>query len=198
MPFNIITFRKQTEKARNSFKNIAYNAALTRFTAAKNESLKDFDDHPITKELRAGPDASNSSGTLGGKGNLFSFIGFYEGEDPTNIVREALEVYWNLERTPIIEDKGNRINFKFKVNSPSLTKLYSLTPLPWEEGRSWLRGIEKGISGLGNYIYWKTLPNPPSRSGTGIQSQTILRNAIFRPRDYMTEILKTFESNFRR
>ena len=32
------------------------------------------------------------------------------------------------------------------------------TPLPFESGRSWLYGIETGISGFGNYMYkkWKT------------------------------------------
>ena len=51
----------------------------------KQEALKllvAFDDHEITKEIEAGPGARNSSGTLGGYGNLYTFIGFSRGQDP--------------------------------------------------------------------------------------------------------------------
>lgn len=198
MRFNVITFRKQTEKARNSFKNLAYNAAAARFNSIKNESLREFENHLVTREIEEGEEASNISGTLGGRGNLFSFIGFNKGEDPIDVVREALEILWDLEEKPIIEDKGSKINFKFKVKSPTLSKLYSLTPLPWESGRSWLRGIEKGISGLGSYIYWKKLPSPPSFSGTGIQSRGYVRSTEFKVTDYMTVILDNFNKRFSR
>ena len=37
---------------------------------------QDFESHPVTQELDGGENASNISGTLGGYGNLFSFLGF--------------------------------------------------------------------------------------------------------------------------
>ena len=43
---------------------------------AKSNFIEQFEEHPITKEIQDGPEASNSSGTLNGQGNLFSFIGF--------------------------------------------------------------------------------------------------------------------------
>ena len=46
-----------------------------KFNAIKNQLIQEFLNHPITQEIKAGPNASNSSGTLNGKGNLFSFIG---------------------------------------------------------------------------------------------------------------------------
>ena len=42
----------------------------------QKELVKNFTVHPITVELDAGPRASNTSGALGGYGNLYSFIGF--------------------------------------------------------------------------------------------------------------------------
>lgn len=39
----------------------------------QKELQKQFQIHPITVELDAGPRASNTSGTLGGYGNLFFF-----------------------------------------------------------------------------------------------------------------------------
>ena len=39
--------------------------------------IKQFESHPVTKEISGGSSSSNVSGTLGGYGNLFSFIGFH-------------------------------------------------------------------------------------------------------------------------
>ena len=36
--------------------------------------VDEFVNHPVTKEIEGGVTASNQSGTLGGYGNLFSFI----------------------------------------------------------------------------------------------------------------------------
>ena len=48
-----------------------------RMAGLKGVAMKEFDRHPITRELQQGPSSTNLSGTLGGTGNLFSFIGFY-------------------------------------------------------------------------------------------------------------------------
>ena len=50
--------------------------------------VKQFQTHPITVEIDGGPLATNSSGTLGGYGNLFSFIGFSSGSNPTSIIKK--------------------------------------------------------------------------------------------------------------
>ena len=192
--FSVINFRKETAKSRNSLKNIAYNAALAKLNGARNGMLQEFNDHDVTKEIEQGPDGQNISNTLGGRGNLFSFIGFNAGEKPTDVVKQALRGFGELDRIPVIEEKGSVVRFKFLVKSATLQSLYESTPLPWESGKSWLEGIEKGISGLGHYIYWKVLPNPPSRSGTGVQAKNLLRSASFvaRSGSYMSKILNNF------
>ena len=40
------------------------------------QMLREFDSHPVTTEISSGPKAGNTSNTLSGRGNLFSFIGF--------------------------------------------------------------------------------------------------------------------------
>ncbi len=191
--FNVINFRKETQRARNSFKNIARNAAIVRLNSIYDNTLKNFEKSEITQEIDAGPTASNISKTLGGRGNLFSYIGFLEGSDPLRAVREALESIGMQDGQPVILENESLITFKFAIRRPTLKDLYDITPMPWEEGVSWLRGIEKGISGLSNYIYWKVLPNPPSRSSTGVQAENELRGAVFTPKQYMSVILRDLD-----
>ena len=38
--------------------------------------MKEFEEHTVTKEIEEGAGASNISSTLGGYGNLFTYIGF--------------------------------------------------------------------------------------------------------------------------
>ena len=52
------------------------NGVQRRFNAAHKKLLNEFETHPVTREIEGGPDATNTSGTLGGSGNLFSFLGF--------------------------------------------------------------------------------------------------------------------------
>ena len=53
---------------------------------------------------------------------------------------------------------------------PTADELYAATPLPWASGRSWLHGVENGMSGLGKYMYSTDFPT--SRSGAGIQTKS--------------------------
>jgi hypothetical protein len=52
---------------------------------------KDFESHPVTQEIDGGESASNVSGTLGGYGNLFSFLGFNRGSNPTTPVKFLIQ-----------------------------------------------------------------------------------------------------------
>jgi len=84
---------------------------------------------------------------------------------------------------------------KFNVFTPSLDEIKSSTPLPFERGRSWVKGIEDGISGFGYYVYG--LVFPASRSGRGIQSKNKVRVAAYRPVKYMTELYGKFIKNLK-
>ena len=57
---------------------------------ARKYILELFNNHPITKEIDSGNQATNLSNTLGGVGNLFTYIGFEEGSKPTDIIRKYL------------------------------------------------------------------------------------------------------------
>ena len=67
--------------------------------------LLEFNSHPVTKEIEAGPRAQNISGTLGGAGNLFSFIGFDDGDNPIAPVRRILEQSTRLVSVTQLKDK---------------------------------------------------------------------------------------------
>ena len=110
-----------------------------------NSFIKSFMDHPVTKEIKEGPNGSNISGTLGGYSNLFGFIGFHEGDSPI----PPLE---NLFKKYSIRIYSRRGNTTVNIEIPTLQDAYSISPMPWASGRSWARGIEVGISGLGRYL----------------------------------------------
>ena len=64
----------------------------TAFNKIKREMISEFLNHPITVEIKTGPYAENISGTLNGYGNLFSFIGFSDGDDPINPIEGLLNL----------------------------------------------------------------------------------------------------------
>ena len=60
---------------------------------AQKNFLDNFEKHPVTMEIAAGASATNISGTLGGIGNLFSYIGFSAGSQPLAALRPLLAEY---------------------------------------------------------------------------------------------------------
>jgi hypothetical protein len=145
---------------------------------------QDFETHPVTQELDGGENASNISGTLGGYGNLFSFLGFNQGANPTAAVKFLIQKI-TLDRN--IQASGN--GFRVRVNVPSKEEFGAVSRLPFEGGRSWLLDIERGISGLGAYLYGSFAS---SRSGTGIQSKYNYSNKRFRNVKYFSGMYTKF------
>jgi hypothetical protein len=144
----------------------------------------DFESHPVTQELEGGENASNISGTLGGYGNLFSFLGFNNGANPTTPVKFLIQKIL-LDRNVQTSSNG----FKIKVNIPSKEEFAAVARLPWESGRSWLLDMERGISGLGSFLYGRF---NTSRSGGGIQSKYKYSNRTFRPVKYFSQMYNKF------
>lgn len=171
--------------------------ANERFEEAKASMLENFQNHPVTTEIEAGAGSENTSNTLGGYGNLYSFIGFEAGLDPTLQVREYLEKSTKLNQRVSFEKKDLGGVFHLQANIPSVEELESITPSPWDT-KSWIRGIERGISGLGYYLYSKIRFFENSRSNTAIQSDYKLRNLGYKPVKYMSNIIDKFKTEIGR
>jgi hypothetical protein len=145
--------------------------------------LNNFENHPVTKEIEAGENSSNISGTLGGYGNLFSFIGFEKGSNPVNPIKELL----NKITVKNVFLKNNTFNCEIII--PSKEEFSSVSKMPWESGRSWLFDMEKSISGMGEYLYGIV---KKSRSGSAIQ----IKNAIFKKSFKSVRYFNTMYNNF--
>lgn len=162
---------------------------VKRFNQIKEELLDSFNFHPVTKEIEMGPSADNISGTIKGEGNLFSFIGFSRGDNPTDAIRSRLK---NINMT--IKFRSAEV-FQIFVNSPDRQEIFRMSPMPWAKGRSWVKGVEQGMSGLGRFLYGNY---PSSRSGAGVQTKGSVRKVTFSNVKYVSAILRKFENEVRR
>jgi len=170
------------------YTNYAKRKIEAEIQKIKAEILNDFDKHPVTKEIDQGINSSNISGTLGGVTNLYSFIGFPSGSKPTQAIRELLK---KININQMISPTGKII---YKIDFPTAEDIFDATPLPWAVGRSWAKGIEQGLSGLGYYL--KITKN--SRSGEGIQSKKKVRQIKFRNTKYISDIIGKYKTEIKR
>lgn len=164
------------------------------FNQIRQEMLDEFTNHPITQEIDMGPKLGWNSPFLGGKGDLFSFIGFNRDDNPTEPIKKMLKGL----RFYTVFSKG--LDHKFEVRFfPAMDDIAKVSPMPWAEGRSWAKGIESGISGLGSYL---NKEHPVSRSSAGIQAKDKngklikVRGGQFRPTKYLSDILSRYRAKF--
>jgi len=181
------TSRQVAQIIKDSFEN----KIQISFNIIKNQMVKELLEHPITKEISGGSGASNSSGTLGGYGNLFSFIGFESGTSPIDPIKKE------FEKTVIqfrqLTDDGPIWN----IYLPAPEDIWDVTPMPWAEGRSWAKGIETGISGVGWYLFNQSKSYPQSRSGPAIQVKSKIASKVrFKNVKYISDILTRYEKKF--
>lgn len=156
----------------------------------KNELLGDLNRHVITQEIDAGASSQNTSGTLAGNGNLFSFIGFYAESRPTDKLRELLS---SIKYT---EPKFKNNMWVFEIPIPDDKAIIAATPMPWQPGAGWAIEVEKGISGLGHYLNVKSVR---SRSGGGLQVKAEVRlTSDSARRPYISPLLDDFRVNLTR
>lgn len=159
------------------------------FEKMKKEMIKDFLMHPVTREISAGPSSSNISGTLGGYGNLFSFIGFNKGDDPISPIISL------LNQSHMIVSRFNTRGFlRITIELPSTKEIFSATPMPWATGLSWAQRIEMGISGYSKYLARKD----KGRSGGGIQAEETLFTGKFQNVKYISNFVNIWEKKFQK
>jgi hypothetical protein len=192
-----INFKQLKEEVAASYEaNLKKEAVIFAQEILKenlDQYINEIQDHPVSKELDSGPDGENISNTLNGKENLFAFIGFDSQDEPVNDLTNLIKQNTFLDKKSIFDRKTFQL--KFNVFTPSLDEIKSQTPLPFERGRSWVKGVEDGISGFGYYVYGLVFPS--SRSGRGIQSKNKVRVAAYRPVKYMTELYAKFIKNLK-
>jgi hypothetical protein len=191
-------FARQTSRVRSAkkVKEVAYEEAQKKAEEAKKELIQEFDENRITKELEAGSgNTKNISRTLlglpYGQGSLYGFIGFTDGTNPVEEVRSYLKGSGHVYKTARLQKKGPRAgSYQFKAEVPSMNAIEGLTPMPWEGGRSWTRAIERGISGLSNYMLNHSAA---SRSGQGIQSKNrMYQAAMYKPTKYISAMINNY------
>lgn len=167
-----------------AFQSQATNEVNKRMALAKRHLMNDFNNHAVTRELEGGPEGGNISRTLDGYGNLFSFMGFGGGGNPTESVRKFLQS--SIRVTP--GGKAGSMTKDFFVKIPSLRD-FDFAKMPWEGGNSWVEAVEKGIS---SFSYYMHKAHESSRAGVGIQIDNKLRGKSSKPTLYMTQILENF------
>jgi len=187
--------KKYDFKGSKSLQRAAYNAAVKKANKIRKEALSELNQHAVTKEIEAGPNAMGSS-LLGGRGSLFGFLGFDKGSQPVEILRSAFDRMFTVDRNQGVLKKisGTRFSLEYRVsNVPSITEMYAITPLTWTS-KSWVKGIEKGISNYTNTVF-KDSDN--SRSGVAVQSKQKINFIKFNPTPYVSKILDNARKKFK-
>jgi hypothetical protein len=186
---------KQSLSRKNSAKAIQDNLKtdkgeliVNKIEKMKKEMISDFLRLPVTREILAGPKSTNISGTLGGYGNLFSFIGFSEGDKPIDpIVLLLSQTNFRVTRF----NAAGRAQLIIEI--PSKEQIFKATPLPWASGISWAQRIEIGMSGLGTYL---NTSSDKSRSGSGVQANKKIRTGRFSNTSYISQFLNKWQKAF--
>ena len=173
----------------DSFKQEAKQLVKKEIEAIHKQFLKSFDSHPVTLEIEGGAMATNISKTLGGIGNLFTYIGFEAGSNPIAPLRRLLEFY-QIHFHP----RKNYMSVRIEV--PTKEEVFAATPMPWATGRSWARGIERGLSGLGQYLV-KSKRIGRSRSGYAIEVKNKVRPGRFTNVPYMSSLLNDYNKKLK-
>lgn len=168
---------------------------------------RDFENHPITREIDNGVASPNISRTLKGGDspeNLYSFIGFDEGDNPTQPIREMLDqpktmgIKPKLAEQPYFWKKSARISYQYSVDYPRIPrKVISETKISWLNNVSWVTQIEDYIPGFRKFLSGFSFKT--SRSGGGIQVKSDVTRAEFKaPKNgYLSGIFDKFMDNIR-
>jgi len=191
---NIKQLLKKKLSNSKALKNLAYGAAKKKMDGLQNTALKQLDQHPVTLELEKGTSGMNSS-LLGGRGNFFGFLGFREGQQPVEIIRDAFKDHIKIRsRNPKLKNvSATSYIWEFDIDIPSKTEIYGVTPMAWSS-RSWVKGVERGVT---NYTKTIFTDSSESRSGIALQSKQNVNFITYSPTPYITSILDNLKKQLR-
>lgn len=181
-----------TQRNKQIVNKIMQTEVSREITESRNLLLKELTEHKVSQEIARGAGAVSTSGTLNdlrksgkrGGGNLFSFIGFDANDKPISQLKALI-------RTPL-NAKANTFGlgqYSIKTDMPDLETVFQKNPFPWVN-LSWVEGIERGITGLGQYIFG--IFGKGSRSKRGLQLKKEIRAASYTPTSYLSKMYNDF------
>ena len=193
----IIKQRLNDVKASPAIKKMAFSMVEDRVEAARAVLQKEFNDHEVTQSL----ETRSLAKSLGKKASFFEFLGFQQGDNPTKVIRRAFSPQYVslVSGSGVARRSGKNITYNFKVRCPSMEEIYAVTPANFSGGRSWVKMVQRGVPGGGSLSY--TLARfeqddfNNSRSGTSIQSQSVVRNSDYKGQPYVDEMLLRFRAS---
>ena len=187
--------KRVSDQAAPQLRPLVEQRAKQMHDEATREFWQEFENHSVTRELD-GPTPENNpnyTNTLDGRGNLFSYIGFNQGRQPIEELREVLRRKMGPPRIRI----RKRIfgsTFEIRTNTPTKENVEQdpSTVIGRYTGRSWLHAVRKGLAGFGHYFFTlkRTLPN--SASTRALQFTQRLKSGTHRPISYLSPLLRTF------
>ncbi len=170
---------------------IARRIAEEKFEESLETFMDSLEADPVSQEIMA-ENAINYSSFIKGQGtrkhgaNLFSFIGFESGDDPIGELLSLIRNSFRINKT----SKLIKGQYKFKVTFPSEAQIKNENPFPNGVfgNRSWITGIEKGISSVIHYIRKEGF----GRSEGGVQVKGEIAKTFRPKRDYFGAKYRAF------
>lgn len=206
----------QAELRRQSKKiTPAVEAAIEkRFDSYKAGLMNEFEKHDVTVDLEGGPlgkshlvnvgdiadrkGSKNNTGAARG-GNLYSLLGFTDGTEPIEELREILQDEVVLDDAVSVSGNGAKIQIQKRVLIPTLADIKTRTTNPVWTDRSWVDLVERGIPWFQSYLFKSTGFGDRSESGTGIEAKNLngslkrVRSEIMPAVPYLSKMLAEFK-----
>ena len=98
-----------------------------------------------------------------------------------------------------VRKQRNKLALSLKFTVPTEEEIAAVTPLPWASA-SWVDAVERGMSGVGRYLYSEDKGRfPTSRSGQAIEATVEVRGSgSSQPMKYISKLLADMLSNIER
>lgn len=181
---------KALHKERKKVEKVVFDS----FNRDKARLMRNIDEHPISQDLgRANP--YNTDNSVLPYGNLFSYLGFRNGDNPYYFLYHYIERNTRLISELTVNPLANqKIQFYYDVELPESKDIYKRTPLKWGGGKSWVRAVEKtGLNNFDHYLHSLSQVFKNSRSGPAIQiTQKLRSTTTLHPVPYVSAEIKNF------
>jgi hypothetical protein len=199
MRYNATAFRKSVfagiNQNKDKYTTAIFSRARVEVEREKAILLKGYDKDAFIQEIAQGPDIGD--GKVLGYGNLFSFIGFYNGDTPTDDFRDFLKesIYVAKAIPPKFDQPAGKIRYYFGVFGPNKKEIRDNSPVAdkWTE-YGWVELLEEHLNNFDFYLNRERII-PSSRSDHGIQVEhaNLGHGGSFAPRPFLTNLLKELQ-----